>query len=133
MRRDLVAGAAYAAIAFAFGVVLGALRVLVVAPALGEASAVALELPLMLAVSWVACGWVERRVAVPRATAARLRMGMIAFVLLQAAEFWLGLAAFGRGPAEQLDALTRGPGLAGLLAQFAFAAMPWVRLRRGAR
>lgn len=133
MRAALVAGAAYAAVAFAAGFVLGTLRVLVVAPRLGELGAVALEVPVMLAVSWLACARLERRFAVPRAAGARLAMGATGFVLLQAAEVALGGVAFGRGPAEQLDALAHAPGAIGLVAQLAFAAIPIVRLARRER
>ena len=66
-RRDatasLGAGLAYFAVVFAAGFVLGTLRVLVVAPHLGEIAAVVAELPIMLAVSWIICGWLLGRVA----------------------------------------------------------------------
>ena len=55
------AGAAYFAIVFAVGFVLGALRVTFLAPAVGPLPAVALELPVMLAASWWTCGWLMRR------------------------------------------------------------------------
>lgn len=128
MRAALTAGAAYAAAVFAAGFVLGTLRVLVVAPRLGEPGAVALEVPVMLAASWWACARLERRFAVPRAARERIAMGAAGFVLLQAAEVALGVVAFGRGPAEQLDALARTPGAIGFLAQLGFAAIPIVRL-----
>lgn len=46
----------YASLVFAAGFVLGTVRTLWIAPALGHPLAVAAELPLMLAWSWVACG-----------------------------------------------------------------------------
>lgn len=130
MPSSLVAGAAYAAVIFAVGVVLGTVRVLVLAPRLGELGAVALEVPLMLAASWLACARLERRFGVPRTAAARLAMGAAGFVLLQGAEILLGAVAFGRGPAEQFEALARAPGAIGFAAQMGFAAIPFVRLAR---
>lgn len=130
MHAALRAAAAYAAVVFAAGFVLGTLRVLVVAPRLGELGAVALEVPAMLAVSWLACAQIEPRFGVPRRVGARLAMGVAGFVLLQAAEVLLGVVAFDRGPAEQLDSLAQAPGAVGLIAQLGFAAIPVVRLAR---
>jgi len=125
------AALAYFALVFAAGFALGALRVLALAPRLGELVAVLLELPLMLAVSWAACGWALRRFAVSRAWPARLAMGALAFVLLMAAELALAVAAFGQAPAAWLAALSTPAGAAGLLGQLAFALTPLVRHKRG--
>ena len=46
---------------FAVAFLLGALRVTLVAPRIGPLAAVALELPLVLALSWVVAGRVLRR------------------------------------------------------------------------
>jgi hypothetical protein len=56
---------------------------------------VALELPVILAVAWVACGWLTR--SVPATASARLAMGGLAFALLIAAEILLGLALDAQG------------------------------------
>ena len=65
MSSVIKGGAAYFALVFAAGFALGVVRVLVLAPRLGALSAVALELPLILTVSWIACGWVLKRFSVP--------------------------------------------------------------------
>jgi hypothetical protein len=128
----LRAGAASFAAVFAAGFVLGTLRVLVVEPRLGTLPATLLELPVMLTISWVVCGWALRRWAVPPPTRDRLVMGLTAFVLLIGAETLLGIVGFGRTLAEQGKAFVRPEGLMGLGAQVAFACMPLVRRRRAA-
>lgn len=96
IERVLQAGAAYFGALFALGFVLGTIRVLAVAPRLGELGAVALELPIMLLASWFACAWAVRRWSVPAATGARVLMGAWAFALLLGAETALGTIGFGR-------------------------------------
>jgi hypothetical protein len=125
--RALLAGAAYFAIVFAAGFVLGALRVALVAPLVGETSAVVVELPVILTASWIACGWCVRRFGVARKMAPRLAMGVAAFALLMTAEFALSVLAFGRTPPEFLAALGATPGLIGLAGQILFALFPAVQ------
>ena len=131
MRAALIAGVLYFAIVFAVGFALGALRVTVFVPRLGELWAVALEVPAMLAVSWLASARLVRTRRVPRTAAARLAMGGLALALLLAAEWGLGLALSGRGIREQLAAWLAPAGLLGLAAQLAFALVPLVQARRG--
>jgi hypothetical protein len=129
----LLAAFAYFAIAFAAGFALGTVRVLAVVPLVGELGAVALELPVMLAVSWLAAGWCVRWFAVPARAGPRLVMGGLAFVLLMLAELGVSVAAFGRSPAEHLATYRNLPALAGLAAQVGFALFPWVRTMTGAK
>lgn len=124
------AALAYFAIAFGAGFALGTVRVLLVAPRLGELAAVALELPVMLAVSWLAAGWCVRRFDVPARAAPRLVMGGLAFALLMLAELGVSVFAFGRSSADHLATYRQAAGLAGLAAQVAFALFPWVRMAR---
>ena len=123
----LAAGCVYFLIVFAAGFALGTLRVLLIAPRVGEMAAVALELPAMLAASWFAAGWVARRFAVPARLAPRLAMGAIAFAVLMLAEFALA-ATMGRSPAAFAAALLTAPGLLGLAGQIAFALCPAARI-----
>jgi len=127
------AGLAYAALVFAAGFVLGALRTLAIAPAAGELAAVALELPLILGLSWLACGAVLRRIAVAPQAGPRLGMGTAALAALLAAEVALSALAFGRGLAEWAASLARPAGALGLAGQGVFALFPWLRLRLGMR
>jgi hypothetical protein len=121
------AGSLYFALVFAAGAVLGTLRVLVLEPALGEAGAVALEVPVMLAIAWIACGFVLARLRVPPRWPVRAGMGAVAFVLLMAAEAALGMLVLGRSPGEHLAAYRAAPALMGLGAQILFALMPLLR------
>lgn len=130
MPRWFAAGLAYFAAVFAVGFVLGTLRVLVVAPWLGEAGAVFLELPVILAVSWLAAGRIARGFAVPPDASARLAMGGIAFLCLMLAEAGVATVGFGRTVTEHLAGYADPVRAAGLAAQIAFALMPWWRGRR---
>jgi hypothetical protein len=125
MRAAVPAGVLYFAIVFAVGFALGTLRVTQVAPVLGEVGATVLEVPLMLVASWLACAWLVGSFRVPRTGAARLRMGGIAFVLLIAAEFLLGVAVFGRTVPQLVAAWSTPSGLIGLAAQAVFALIPF--------
>ncbi len=129
----LRAGLAYAALVFAAGFALGAIRVMLLTPAAGELAAVALELPLILALSWLACGALLRRITVAPRTGPRLLMGAAALTALLAAEAALSALAFGRGLAEWSASLARPAGTLGLAGQGAFALFPWLRLRLGIR
>jgi len=127
--RPVLAGIAYWAMVFALGFVLGTLRVLWLAPALGLVAATVIELPVMLAASWWAARWLLRRFAI-RTGGAALAMGALAFVLLMAAELALGVAAFGQTPAQWLAGLAEPQGALGLAGQVVFALMPWLAVRR---
>jgi hypothetical protein len=124
MQQALKAGIAYFAIVFAAGFLLGTLRVMALAPLFGETAAVLLELPVMLAVSWVACRWSVRKFAVPPQPAPRLLMGASAFVLLMIAEALLAIILFKQSPAQFLAGFGHLAGQLGLAGQLAFAAMP---------
>lgn len=124
------AGVAYFAVVFAAGFVLGTIRTLFLAPHVGPLAAVLVELPLMLAVAWVVCGWLVRRLAVGDAWSGRLLMGIVAFVLLLAAELALSLLLFGGTVTGFLAALGTPEGAAGLAGQVVFAAMPLLVRRR---
>jgi hypothetical protein len=94
-RAAFRAGVAYALMIFAVGFVLGSLRILTVAPYLGETAAVGLEVPLMLAISWFLAGWTAKKFTVPHHAVDRALMGGVAFTLLMVAELLLGLVVFG--------------------------------------
>lgn len=124
------AGAVYFAAVFALGFLLGTLRVVALAPALGETRAILIELPVMLAASWFVCGWSVRRFGVPRAVGARFAMGGVAFALLMGAELSLSVFPMDRSAAEHFARyLETGPAL-GLAAQLLFAAFPLMRRAR---
>lgn len=127
MYASIKAGAVYFLIAFAAGFALGTLRTFFIVPVMGELAAVALELPLMLAISWIACGWVLRQFALPPAPGGRLVMGMLALALLLAAEACVSVLLAGRGLAEHFALYREAPAFLGLVGQIAFALFPVLR------
>jgi hypothetical protein len=123
----LKAGMAYFVLVFAAGFVLGTLRVLALAPHLGSFLATVIELPVMLAVSWLACRWIVDRFSVSPKPIPRLIMGGCAFALLIAGELALGIVVFGRTSFQIVETYRTAEGSLGLLAQIAFAAFPIVQ------
>lgn len=119
------AGTAYFALVFTAGFALGVVRVLLLAPRIGIFFAVLLELPVILTVSWIACGWILKRFAVSARADCRLVMGGVAFVLLIAAEVMLA-SAFGSSPSAYLSSWATREGALGLAGQMVFALFPWV-------
>lgn len=87
----LKAALAYFAIVFATGLVLGPVRVLLVAPRLGERLAELLELPLMIVVIVLAARWIVGRFQLPADAISRLGTGLIALGLGLVFEFTLVL------------------------------------------
>lgn len=114
------AGLAYALAVFAVGFLFGTLRVFLVEPALGAATAVAVEVPLMLGVSWLAAKAVLRRLPVARSTLPRLAMAAVALAVLLVLETALGLA-FGTSLLAQAEAYLTLRGLFTAIGQIGFA------------
>jgi hypothetical protein len=125
------AGSAYFALVFGIGFILGAIRVLVVAPRLGELVATLIELPIILTAAWIICERVSARFLVPDRWRPRLAMGGVAFALLMLAE--LGLSVLlGNSIGEHLDAYRSLHGALGLAGQMIFAMFPLVQVNRRA-
>lgn len=128
MRRAAAAGFLYFAIVFAAGFVLGALRVGLIAPLIGDLFATLIELPVILGAAWIACLFVLRRVKVAERLSARLVMGAAALALLVAAEVALGLGLMHRSLETQVAAMKTAPALIGLGGQILFALFPLIAL-----
>lgn len=126
----LYAGLIYSGIIFAFGTMLGVVRTLLLVPLLGPVAAVALEVPVMLVLSWLVCGVVLRRLAVPARVPVRLVMGTTALAFLWLSEALLAMA-LGAGAASFFAAFATPAGALGAVAQIAFAAFPLLRHRTG--
>ena len=109
---------------------LGVLRVFVLAPRVGERYALALELPVMLAVACVATGRLLSRFAVPAAPGARLAMSAAMLLLLFAGEAALAAGLSGTSPVAWLAGFAEPASWPGLAAQIAAGLMPLAR-RRG--
>ncbi len=122
------AGTAYFAIVFSAAFVFAIFRIFVLTPILGAGLAVALEIPIVLGVSWVSCGWAVRRFSAPSDFTSRFLMGATAFALLMAAELGLSITLFGRTFADHIAIYEQLPEQMGLLAQIGFAAVPALQL-----
>ncbi len=130
--RIVSAAIAYWAMVFALGFVLGTIRMLWVIPLVGLMPATMIEVPIILAASWLAAGWLVRRFAIA-STREALLVGALAFAILMAAECALAAALLGQAPVEWLAGLQQPHALLGLGGQVAFALMPWLIARRAPR
>ena len=127
MFRATKAGTLYAIIVFLIGFTFGTIRVLLVAPRLGETTAVIMEAPFILTASWFLCRWCVDRLDVRRTVPPRLLMGFVAFPVLMSAEVGLG-AVLGRSLVDQLAAYGSPAGAIGLAAQIIFAMFPVIQV-----
>ena len=118
------AAVAYFIPVFLAAFVLGVLRLYVVIPVTGAPLAVALEVPVVLALSWLVAGRVLRRW--PLALPGRLAMGALAFGLLMMAELALTLG-FGQTSQDFFAAMVTPAGALGLAGQIGFAVIPAIR------
>lgn len=120
----------YFAAVFGIGFLLGAIRVPLLVPRLGERWAELLEMPLMLiAIHWAA-GLVLRRHRGVRRGPALLRIGALALLLLLLAELLLAVALSGRSLGSYLASRDPVSGTVYLAMLLVFAAMPWLRAAR---
>jgi hypothetical protein len=85
MTPALRAGLVYWAVVFTLAFGFGVIRTLWLAPALGQLAAVAIEVPLILIVSWLAATRLTERYRIA-STRAAVTMGLTAFVLLMLSE-----------------------------------------------
>ena len=118
----------YFGIVFAAGFVLGTVRIFFLAPVTGDLTAVLLEMPIILAMSWWAAGIATRKQPHLATPSARLRIGAIAFLGLMVAEASLTIA-LGGTLSGFLQDLQTPVGLTGLAGQLLFALFPWLRLK----
>ena len=126
--RPALAGAVYFGVVFAVAFCLGTLRVLVVEPAVGALSAVLMEAPILLGLSWIVAHRLVSRWIAPGDVQAAALMGLTAFILLMGAELALSTLVFGESPAGFASGWTTPPGAAGLASQIGFALIPVVNL-----
>ena len=123
------AGSVYFALVFGVAFGFGMVRNLVLLPWLGALVAVALEVPLLLGVSWIAAGWVMRRFNVLPGWP-RVVMGGVAFGVLMVVESGMTVA-LGGTVAGWIAGLGTPAGLLGLGGQVVFGMMPVLRPRGG--
>ena len=115
-------GVQYFLIVFSFAFVTGVLRTLILAPRVGQTFAVLIEVPIIIAASWIA---IRRLLRHQSFTSGQLiLMGAIAFSLTMAGEAVLAALIRGQNVADWAASVLSPLGLIGLTAQIVFAAMP---------
>jgi hypothetical protein len=113
---------AYFSAVFAFAFAMGVARTLIVSPRIGATAAVLLEVPILLAASWVIARRLlrDRDLTLPQ----RIAVGTIAFVLTMASEAVLSELMRGQDLDEWVATVVTPIGLVGLAGQLGFAAIP---------
>jgi hypothetical protein len=131
MPAALKAGVTYFLAVFALGFLFGTLRTAFLSEWLGETGAVAVELPFILAFSWVSCGVALKHHAVPRGAAQGAVAGVTAFILVMIGEVAVSLFLADRTIGEHFALYETLPARLGLIGQLAFANFPIIQLRAG--
>jgi hypothetical protein len=129
--RVLKASLLYFALVFGAGFVLGPIRILWLVPRVGTRTAELMEMPIMLAVTFLAARWTVRRLDVPPTTSSRLGMGCLALGLMLMAEFTLVLTLRGLTIREYFASRDPVSGTAYYLSLLLFAVMPLLVARKG--
>jgi hypothetical protein len=124
LKRALIAGTIYFLALFALGFLLGAIRVVFIAPRFGQLIGTLAEVPIMLTAAYFICRWALHQWQVSQANAIRWLMVPWFLALLFAFETVLGLTLFGRTLSEQWAALVTQAGVLGLSAQIIAALLP---------
>ena len=122
----LKAGTAYFAMVFAIGFVLGTIRVLWLAPYLGERMAELSEMPWMLLASVLSARWVTGKFALPALALQRLAVGMLALAWMLTFEFTLVLGLRGLSLNEYFASRDAVAGSIYLAMLGLFTLMPWL-------
>jgi hypothetical protein len=121
--RVLVAAGAYFALVFGAGVVFGVLRETFLTPWIGPDASRIAELPVMMAVSWVAALLVVARIpGLSRLSWAWV--GILAFAMLMIAEFLLGIGFMRMNPRAVFMSFMTVPGMISLAAQALLLVFP---------
>jgi len=118
------AGVFYFALVFGAGFIMGALRVTLLVPHLGERVAELMEMPVMLIVIILSARFITRRFALPAAASVRLGAGLLGLGLLLAAELFTAALLQGRSLAEYISSRDPVSGSVYLVMLALFALMP---------
>jgi hypothetical protein len=127
--RIALAGAAYFALVFGAGFILGSIRVPFLVPRLGERVAELIEMPFMFFVVLFSARFIIRRFALPTATSVRLSVGLVALSLLLAAELLLAVALQSQSLGEYIGSRDRVSGSVYLAMLVLFCVMPLILAR----
>jgi hypothetical protein len=129
LTRVLPAGVLLFVLVFAAGFAFGAVRELLVRPYTGRELAQLLELPLMIAVSYMASRFVVRRSTIGEAGDWR-DVGLLAFVLLMIGEMLVALLILRMGLKAFIGSFLTPVGFLSLLAQALLIVLPEIAARR---
>ena len=119
----------YFAMVMGTGFVLGAIRLPLLVPRLGERVAELLEMPVMLLVVIVAARYVVRRFSIPPQPRARLLIGVSALILVVFAELGLAAAIQDLSVGQYIASRDRVSGSVYLFVLLLFALMPYILMR----
>ena len=116
----------YVGSVFAVGFLLGTIRVLWLVPKVGIRTAELLEMPVMVAASFLAARWVVRRLPASFSMKSRLALGIASLSILLSVEVGFTTAVRGLSLSEYLE--TRDPvsSTAYFVALGLFSLMPWL-------
>lgn len=129
--RAIGAGAAYAAMVFAFAFITGAIRTVITSQNLGITPLVGvlIELPIILYFAWQVCHSVMRWMRVSPDLTVRLLTCATALIVILAAEFGLSAFVLGRSLPDFLATYGQPEAMLGLAGQVVFATFPLFRWR----
>lgn len=122
----LACGAAYFLVVFAVGFLLGVVRTLWLAPGVGERWAELTEIPVMLAVIYLAARWLSRRLSLAaHGRAVQAGVGILGLILLLlGVELGFVLQLRGLSLAQYIEGRDPVSGTAYALSLLLLAAMP---------
>lgn len=131
LSRALFAGAAYAAMVFAFAFVTGAIRTVLTSQNFGITPliGVLIELPIILLFAWRVCDSVMRWMRVSPDLSVRLLTCATALIAMLAAEYSLSALVLGRSLPDFLATYGQPEAMIGLAGQIIFATFPLFRWR----
>lgn len=129
MSSAIIRGLIYYAVIFGLAFVAGVARTLVIAPLLGATVAVLLEVPIIVAASWVGASRLLRGRLFSNLQL--VVMGAIAFLLTMLSEVVLARLLRGESVSDWAANVATPLGLVGLAGQIAFGAMPLLVARSG--
>jgi hypothetical protein len=129
VHKNITAALAYFALVFGAGFLLGSIRVPYLVPRFGERMAELLEMPIMLAITFLAAKYVVRRYQVSRDMTSRMAVGLLALSLLVAAELTLVVSLQGQSIPAYVASRDPVSGSVYVAMLALFGLMPWIVAR----
>ncbi len=127
MPKIICAGLMYFALVLGTGIVLGAFRIPLLVPRIGERWAELAEMPIMAAAIYFSAGYVLRRFPESNVSGQSLVVGLFALTLAVCAELGLAVVLQSRTLSEYLGSRDKVSGSVYFVMLVAFALMPRLR------